>query len=261
MIEALMAYEMFHDSLEVGNIAYELYSNWGPINSVDKLKKKVVSSDKLARVAIVGLGGAGKTTLIQTMTGCDGADPKIATLGVCPIILGREEKSGLFSRTTRTSIVYCDTDGQKPNSFLKKMFEAKSGDILFRGCFDAIIFVVDVKSPGATPARDGDVVDLVEWTRLDEHVSEWSHYALNFLFLTMSEKLKLCAIFINKCNLVRDLNSSNKDRIRREVEDKITPFVQKLRDRTRGVAFDTIFGSALEARDVSNIRRLVDLKC
>jgi hypothetical protein len=161
---------------------YQLYSNWEPDISPEEFKTKVRTSDRIACVAVVGLGGAGKTTLIKALTGCDRIDPRVPSNGICPVVLGREDKSGWwwFGSTTRTSIIYCDSDGQRPQTFVTAVLTAGKGDILFKGCFDALVFVLDVKAPARVMHLDEEVVDSVDWRRLSDHVEEWSETALSY---------------------------------------------------------------------------------
>jgi hypothetical protein len=258
MVDPLLVYQIVED---VGGVAYELYSNWGSDISIKLLRKKVKSSDRIARIAVVGLGGSGKTTLIKTLTACDGIDPKISTLGVCPIILGKEEKTGsLFGRTRRTTIIYCDTDGQSPNTFLKKMLSADNDDILHSGCFDAIIFVLDLKDSGIAVHRDEDVITSIDWDRVDEHNTEWGHYSLSFLFDALSDKLKLCIVFINKCNLIREMVGRKRPALETDILDRLTPMIRRLQDRTKGVSFKIVFGSARDAQEVYQLRREIEEK-
>jgi ABC-type uncharacterized transport system ATPase subunit len=87
----LLAYQIIEGA---GEFVYQLYSNWEPDIGQKQFKANVQTSDRIARVAVVGLGGAGKTTLIKTLTGCDKINPKIATRGISPVILGREDNNG-----------------------------------------------------------------------------------------------------------------------------------------------------------------------
>jgi hypothetical protein len=163
MNELLLAYQIIEDA---GNLVCHLYSNWDPDIAPKELKAKLKTSDLIARVGAVGLGGAGKTTLIKTLTGCDKIDPKISNRGICPIILGREDGGGWFSSATRTSIIYYDSEGQRPQTFVTSMLQADENDILHNGCFDALIFVLDVKDAAKVIYQDEEIADSVDWKRL-----------------------------------------------------------------------------------------------
>jgi GTPase SAR1 family protein len=221
---------------------------------------RIQTSDRLARVAVLGLGGAGKTTLIKSLTGCNRIDPRISNRGISLVIVGREEKSGWwwFGRTTRTSIIYCDTEGQKQETFVRSMLEADKNDIIHRGCFDALIFVVDIKPPARSLYRDDEIVESVDWPRLDEHVKAWNDLALALVFETISTQLKLCLVFVNKCNLVRELSGSEKQRLRQQILDNLAPFTQRLQRFTRGVLLRVVMGSARDIEEVGEVRALID---
>jgi hypothetical protein len=257
MDDLLLAYQIIEDA---GEFVYQLYSNREPDIPLEKLKAKVKASDLIARVAVVGLGGAGKTTLIKTLTGCDKIDPRISNRGICPVIVGRENGGGWFSRATRTSIIYCDSEGQRPQTFVTSMLEADESDILHKGCFDVLIFVLDVKGPAKVMHRDDEIVDSVDWQRLTEHVEQWSDYALSMLFDTMSERLKVCFVFVNKCNLVKELSGSEKQKLKFQILDFISPFTQRLQPRMKGILFRVILGSARDMEEVAEVRQLVETK-
>jgi hypothetical protein len=260
MDEIFLTYELIEGA---GELAYHLYSNWESGIAPNKLKDKVRNSDRLARVAVVGLGGAGKTTLIKTLTGCDKIDPRIPTRGgICPVIVGREDKAGSwwpFGRSTRTCFVYCDGEGQKPQEFLTSILVADESDILYKGCFDVLIFVLDVKPP-LDMHRDEEIIESVDWKRLEKHVQEWSDVALSFLFSAMSQRLKLCVVFVNKCNLVKELFGPERERLKREIKDVLSPFIQRLQPRMKGVLLMDILGSARDCEDAAKVRRLIEEK-
>jgi signal recognition particle receptor subunit beta len=255
--ELILAYQIVKGA---GSFAYQLYSNWDRDISPKKFKAKIQASNRIARVAVVGLGGAGKTTLIKTLTGCDKLDPRIANRGISPIILGREERRGWLRRTTRTVIIYCDTEGQRPQAFVTAMLEADENEILHKGCFDALIFVVDVKAPMQTMYRDEEIIDSVDWSRLGKHVEEWSDYALSLLFDTMSDRLKLCLVFVNKCNLVKELSGQEKQKLQMKILDSLSPLTQRLQVRTRGALLKVIQGSARDVEEVSEARQLIETR-
>jgi hypothetical protein len=138
------------------------------------------------------------------------------------------------------------------------MLQADKSDILHRGCFDALIFVLDVKASGIDIHRNDEIVDTVDWQRLEEHVQQWSDYVLSLLFDIMSGKLKLCLVFINKCNLVRELSGSDKHRLKNRILDSVSPFNRRLHPRTRGVLMEVVQGSARDVEDVAGIRKLIE---
>lgn len=252
----LFSYQIIKD---VGALAYHLYSNWEPDIAPERAKAKIRKADRIARVAVVGLGGAGKTTLIRTLTGCDKIDPRISNRGICPVIVGRDDKSRWWGRTT-TCVIYCDTEGQRPQTFISSILQAEKDDILHKGCFDALIFVLDVKGPASVAYRDEQIVDSIGWPRLTEHMQEWSDYALSILFDLMSEKLKLCVLFVNKCNLIKDLSGSDSQKLKMEIADFISPLLQRIQSRMKGVLFKVILGSARDVHEVSEVRHLVETK-
>ena len=140
------------------------------------------------------------------------------------------------------------------------MLQANEDDILHSGCFDVLIFVLDVKAPAQVMHRDEAIVDSVDWKLLGEHVQEWSDLALNLLFETMSERLKLCLIFVNKCNLVQELSGPEKERLKMQILDSLAPLTQRLQPRMRGVLFKVILGSARDIEEVAEARQLIETR-
>jgi hypothetical protein len=124
---------------------------------------------------------------------------------------------------------------------------------------DVLIFVLDVKPP-LDMHRDEEIIESVDWKRLEKHVQEWSDVALSFLFSAMSQRLKLCVVFVNKCNLVKELFGPERERLKREIKDVLSPFIQRLQPRMKGVLLMDILGSARDCEDAAKVRRLIEEK-
>jgi hypothetical protein len=213
--------------------------------------------EKRNSVLVLGLGGVGKTTLINKLFEGDSADYRIATNDVRLYHAVSEFKG--FS----TSSGYNDDEAYK-NTYYAADYKGQNIDSLIRflileqkqpfspltyGSINSLIFVVDISPPDAptTLMEKYEQINLNE-VRSDLHIKEWSNISLDAIFsFVTSDSLRYVCLFINKIDLL----------IKRDDElimNTFKPLINKLAVRSRGALFRIVMGSAEEGTGVTKVK-------
>jgi GTPase SAR1 family protein len=218
----------------------------------EQLQKKLFSSEFLKSderrnaVIIAGIGGSGKTTLINRLSSDSNIDPHIAT-GVYKMHSFKEQHNNV---TYNYYVV--DSMGQNIGSLISGLMieQKKFNSPMTFGVINSIIFLVDVakKIDSGKTVSVQQVLDGLD-VRIDQHLSEWSDTALDAVFgLTRTSyegenALKYVCLFINKIDLLQYQTQI----VESEVMQKYQSLISKIESRCREVRFSVICGS-LEKR-------------
>jgi GTPase SAR1 family protein len=225
------------------------------LNSEKNLETRLFSSEETSAnerrnaIIIVGIGGTGKTTLINRLFDENSANPRIAT--DCYKLYTVNQNG----QNIKYNYYVSDCSGQNIGTLISGlMLEQKQlNSPMTFGAINSVIIVVDVaEAPGVLQSFTSEQVINNFQERVQQHLTEWSNTALDSIFgLTGSSAngLKYICLFINKTDL---LNGS-----RQEIEDMVTQAYRPLIDRvskiSRGVIFECLIGSI---QDGTNILRL-----
>jgi hypothetical protein len=148
--------------------------------SLDFLVRKVreILKGDMARnvVVLLGVGGAGKTTLIRYLTGDLRADPTQIT-----------NEFNIYSKTSRvrktkpnggvqefeTTIYITDYRGQDYNSLIIGLAGGKQGKLsaVRSGNINTLLFIVDVFPPPLDRSKELSTSNAADMNRIQEHIA------------------------------------------------------------------------------------------
>ncbi len=200
-------------------------------------------------VMMLGLGGAGKTSIIHGVTEDPQANPRIATPSFS--IFDYHQDKALYMMDYRgqnlatliAALSYGDYEGDLPTSSASQI--------------NSIVLVLDLISPAANPAIRLRAPMDIDQKRVQENEEFWNSAIMQALTTFLSEDhLRYVCIFINKTDLhKKDLTQDDIDAI----EDMYMPICTKLAEYRKAAEFEIMVGSAKDKTIISKLRnRLLD---
>lgn len=222
------------------------------LNSEKNLEARLFSSEETSdnekrnAIIIVGIGGTGKTTLINRLFKENSANPKVAT--DCYKLFTIKQSGQNINYNYYVS----DCSGQNIGTLISGlMLEQKQlNSPMTFGAINSVVIIVDVaEALGVLQPFEPEQVVNDFHARVQQHLTEWSNTALDSIFgLTGSSAngLKYVCLFINKIDL---LNGSQ-----REIEEMVTqayrPLIDRISKISRGVVFECLIGSIKDGTNV-----------
>lgn len=196
----------------------------------EKLKRRAIlnvfnpidvkSGHRKNSAMVIGLGGSGKTSLINVSGNV--------------LKLGEEVETESYKishfTTKEQNITYdfymSDYRGQdfgtQVAAFIQQQLSNRTP--MRYGDIESLILVVDLLPPGSKPK------DSFNDNRVDEHLSQWNRTALDAVFGMLEQNsLNFVCLFVNKYNMIttRDKNLNKK------IKDKFSPLIQDLNKRCK----------------------------
>jgi hypothetical protein len=207
--------------------------------------KPLESNEKRNSIIILGLGGSGKTTLIQRLAKDAKANPDIPT--------AQFESYSWFEKANVQDPLHtyyaADHKGQNSGSLIAGLIneQKKPYSPMTWGAINSLIFVVDVaKAFDKNAQSEAEYQEEVRNTwknRIQENMMQWSPTALDLIFGFTTKptsdpsinSLKYVCLFINKV----DLLPGNE----KEISKLYQELTKRIGDRCSGLRFEVIHGS------------------
>lgn len=215
-------------------------------------------NEKRNSVIIVGLGGCGKTTLINRLSGDHRADSEIQTADYDRYFWS--EKSS--SVEPKYTYYIADYKGQNIGTLIKGLIKEQKIPYspMTWGAVNSLIFVVDVAEPYDKNVQSATNFALEvkdSWQgRIKQNVEQWSSTALDTIFGFTTKpnandpnvnSLKYVCLFINKTDLLPDMED--------EIKRKYQPLHDAIRARCPGLKFELLLGSADKGTAIPTLKR------
>lgn len=199
---------------------------------------------------IAGIGGAGKTRLVNRLFADDTADSQIATKR-----FKRYQSASVIKSKRQDHVVtfnvadYAGQDfGTLIEGFIKEQSEQNTP---FRhGYITSLILVADIFWPPKSnnEPRTLSEDNKIEMDRVQRNMEEWSDTALDALFgMASGEELGFICLFINKVDLLKTYNSA-------EILAAYDGLLQRLQKRGRGAEVVAIIGSADDGKGLVQVK-------
>jgi hypothetical protein len=203
-------------------------------------------------IMVLGIGGSGKTSVIQCLFQDRNANPKEET-----------EDFKFFQRRIQVTnipgvnnqvwlnLFACDYRGQDlstlTRTFVKQQLELYSP--MAYGHIHSLILVVDLRKP--KPTKDGPDVPVSKEPdkgRIDKHLTEWNQTALDAIAGLLTAETKYVCLFINKLDRLEDQTDEAKIRYALRFEELrlrlVERFTPKPELKLPPPRFDVIIGKA-----------------
>jgi hypothetical protein len=214
------------------------------------------------KVCMLGLGGAGKTTLVRTMTMCPDADASVSTEDVRRFITVNEY-AGPDARFG-VRIDWYDyagqniaplTESRRPgNANESRQDEDPAMPSYDDKPFNAAVLILDLFDP--PPAGGTYQGRFPTWNaaRLKKSTDQWSENALSAIKGSLGNEIKYLCVLVNKFDLLQNPDDAELAAIKKKVQ----PYVNRIAPLFRGAEVDFIIGSALgDARTLQIREKLI----
>jgi|688.fasta_scaffold191662_3 GTPase SAR1 family protein len=218
--------------------------------------KPLARNEKRNSIIIVGLGGCGKTTLINRLSGDHRADPEIQTSDYERYRWS--EKSNSIEPTFKYYMA--DYKGQNIGTLIKGLIKEQKIPYspMTWGAVNSLIFVVDIAKPYNKNTQTKDFTLEVEnaWQeRVQYNIDQWSATALDTIFGFTTKpsndpnfnSLKYVCLFVNKIDLLPNMEN--------EIKIAYQVLSDALLSRCSGLKFELLLGSADKGTAVSALKK------
>lgn len=205
---------------------------------------------------VVGLGGAGKTSLIRAVTGSSDARPDVRTSAfkIHSSELSRQEPAWYGIRHyDRCTLHIADYNGQRFDQFFGKIMElqATPKSPVRYGSINSLLFLADLvpppDMPGDLPRTDSDSIN----EQLRRTLDFWSASTIDAVFGLTTSSLKYVCFFLNKADL---LPNTSTDEARHRVLQRYGTIRSHINRYSEGRLVRAIVGSAFAGDGISQLR-------
>ena len=199
------------------------------------------SKERYVRVAIAGLGGTGKTSLIRKASGCKLADPRMKTGSAKTYSIVRE-----IAYEERTDVCRIDMEDYRGQNASELLENIRISEDTFP--VTALLMMVDLfeADEDRSATSDNDAKALWDQARVDKHIREWSDQLIGVLLDSLTD-VKYISLFINKADLVNAPIAA----VEKEVKSLFTPILNSIKARSADRLVRVFVGSAVTDRMIS----------
>jgi len=201
-------------------------------------------------VMLLGIGGAGKTSLIRSIFDDPQANPNVLT-DVYDLYSVKIEN---IRNSTSCSLFVGDYKGQDLGTLIRTfvMQQKEPYHPMAYGFITSLILVVDLFPPPSKVGEEvpGDQTDFNN-KRLRENLREWNDNVVDAIFGLLTEKLKYVCLYINKFDLLASNTNETVD-LAIKAYDKVS---KRLQDKSSGAEFEVIVGSAQNGMGIVQLRQ------
>lgn len=202
------------------------------------------NSERYVRVAIAGLGGTGKTSLIRKISGCRLADPRKKTGAARTYSIVRETAYEDHTEVLRLDLE--DYRGQNASDLLESVRHAENDFPVTSLLLMVDLFeVADEHTGASTHPSPGKLWDQA---RVDKHIREWSDQMIGLLMDTLPD-LKHVGLFINKVDLIKAAVADHEY----EIRNLFAPLITSIRARSSDRLVKIYLGSATTDRMLATL--------
>jgi hypothetical protein len=218
------------------------------------LPTKIPPKSKRNSVIIVGLGGVGKTQLIQTILRDESVIPDNDGDETFPNpeqeTLTASIHQGVFSPKGENCTYYLyisDYKGQNLGDLFRFFIEQQRIPYspMKYGWINSLIIMVDIADPAPRPIFDINQLQ----NRLQFSIDNMSDLALNAIFGLLTSEISYVCVFVNKV----DLLSGDRKKVESIIAEKIEPFFRKVQKRSGKAMVEIILGSALTGEGIPKL--------
>jgi hypothetical protein len=206
---------------------------------------QVPPGEKRHSIVLLGLGGSGKTQLIQSLIRHPGANPEQKTQQYAIYHSRQTLNNGEVAQNLYVSDYVGQNLGSLIRAFVLQQFEPYSA--MAYGHITAVILVVDLVGPPDDPDVAQPWREMPDGDRIAEQLRQWNDTALDAISGLLTDSLKLFCIFINKRDLVR---TNDEDCVA-----AFAPLIDRVRRRFGRADIRWYVGSAKEGQAVPRLER------
>jgi hypothetical protein len=226
------------------------------LNSEKNLEARLFSSEETNpnerrnAIIIVGIGGSGKTSLINKLFNENSANPRIASDCYRLFTINQNDQN------IKYNYYVSDCSGQNMGTLISGLMleQKKLNSPMTYGAINSVIIVVDVaEAPGMLQSITPEQVINDFQDRVQQHLTEWSNTALDSIFgLTGSSSngLKYVCLFVNKT----DLLTGSRQEIETMVTEAYRPLIDRISKISRGVVFECLIGSIQDGTSILKLQ-------
>ncbi len=198
-------------------------------------------------IMMLGLGGAGKTSLIHGVTKDPNANPRVATPSFSVFDYHQEDQG--------KALYMMDYRGQNLATLIAALSYGEYEDDLPTSSpsqINSIVLVLDLIAPPANPAIKQKVPMAIDTNRVSENEEFWNSAIMQALTTYLAEDhLRYVCIFINKADLYKkELSEDDID----EIEAIYMPICTKLAGYRKAAEFEIMVGSAKDEKTITKLR-------
>lgn len=228
-------------------------------NQRDHLAKRVESffsppsvtpDESFSSTLVLGIGGSGKTTLVNRLTADPAADPAKETESFR--ISGIALELPAVRPEKRCRMFVADYVGQNLGSLIRGfVLEQRQGDSpLAYGFITSLVLVVDLADPPPLAGEPSLSIPEISIPRVQQNLAAWNQQALSAVFGLLTNRLQLVCLFINKSDLIQKPS----DTVAAEARAIYRSLHEELGKRSRGAKFILLVGAADDGTGLSELR-------